>query len=1497
MSNEIRFRLAIDGAQQVNQGLNSVGQTMAGVQQQAGASGARVADAFASIPNAARVSAAQTAAAWRMLPQQLQDVAVSLQGGMSPATVLMQQGPQIVGSFGGVRATLAAVAAAVSPVMVGVGALALGMGAAALAAHQGSAETRAFEAALIATNGRLGLTSDQLGTMARRMDGLAGVTRGQASEALAVMAAQAGISSRNIEQLTAVALRLQNAGGPAVAETAAQFSALAKDPLTASVKLNEATGYLTESVYKQIRALEARGQREQAAKVAQDAYAAAAAEQARAMEANMGTLEKAWKSLTTSAREAWDAMLNIGREDTLDQQIEKAAKKVAEAQALVSRGGRKGIFGEKIDSGEEDLLAAQAELYGLQAKKRADEAKAQAKATQAKAVQEQIDADGAVGDRLRAIAAAQAGVDLARAQAAADARVRVEDNKLAALEALRSAGLVGERSAAEQALQIERAKLAAQQQLVQRQIALEQARQLKADDVTGAKAREAKLIELQSKLADLGNRANQAQAAAGTKIAGLDLADARTLATQWAGAWQQAADKATTLADQTAQAQVALITNPTEAARQQAELTIAQMMREADKVKATYAALIAQLRAGGQAGAADALQAQAGRIDQGTQGQADALRGKVVADYLKDSTAGLSAGWDGVTQSIGGTVSALLRLVDTQESYEAAVKAAGGDQEQLARIEMQRAQQTSGAYAAVLGAAKGYFKEHTAGYKIMQGAERAFRAYQLVTAVANAAREMGLITAVTAAKVTGVAVQTGAVAAGQAGETAAVTAGESARNAAKLPGVFLAFMSALGPWGLAAAAVAIAAVWKGGGTHGSSADMTEQRQAENGTGTVLGDSKAKSESIANALDLLGDVDTMTMRYSAQMAASLQSIEASMAGVSVQILRAGGITTGSNLGIQTGLMGRNVGDPVLNALGLDDYTRNLPVIGGIVNTLQGLWGKTTVDIIDAGLTLRGTVAELMRGAGVSQYADARVTESSWFGLRKDQSTTTTTADVSDELTRQFGLIFSGVGASLKTAAEAMGQDAARVGQLLAGYVFDIPRLSLEGLTGDALQEAIASAVGAQADTLARTMIAGLDGFQRVGEGYYETVVRVASGSEQAQQALRGLGVTMTRLTDVANQQADDISAEMVRQSLVAAETTAVIATELRQVPAGLRAFIGGAREVPVTTITETVSGIGEILSTFDGSATELRDAYLALTNVRTAFGALGLSAAAVGRDLLAGAGSLDALTSGLSAYEDGFATDSEKLAVKSETMREAFSRLGLALPDSADGFRALVKGIDTSTAAGRELLGQVLTLSDGMRELLDAVQSTTGGIVEEIERIRGLTASGGTGTQSLASLQASFAIKAAQARAGDSAALADLPNASKALLDAAADLAGSRAELVRLQAGTAATLQGVVSAVNAAAVQTPAATAPATPAAPAAPATPSAAASDSTMQALLAELQALRRTTDAQAAQARERDAQIIELQQAVASATAATARTLDTVTSGGDEMLIRFGGA
>lgn len=279
-----------------------------------------------------------------------------------------------------------------------------------------------------------------------------------------------------------------------------------------------------------------------------------------------------------------------------------------------------------------------------------------------------------------------------------------------------------------------------------------------------------------------------------------------------------------------------------------------------------------------------------------------------------------------------------------------------------------------------------------------------------------------------------------------------------------------------------------------------------------------------------------------------------------------------------------------------------------------------------------------------------------------------------------------------------------------------------------------------------------------------------------------------------------------------------------------------------------------------------------------------------------------AGGIQALAASVQTYEQRILTDAQRAALQSQRVADAFKRLGITMPNSKSAFKSLVDSIDTSTDNGRTLLTGVLALAGSFADVQDAAGGATSSVSElaqsletEINRIRGLMGGNAAGgAAQLAALQAEFAMTTAQARAGDSQAYRDLPEISRALLDAGAQQATSRLDLVRLQAQTLRSLQDTkallgVAGLTATAALDPASSAAATAAAGAAlPSVSGAAGGDllAEMRALRAEVIELRSTVSAGDADNRTGLAQL-------ASHEAKIVRILERVTPDGDALATR----
>lgn len=349
----------------------------------------------------ASISAGQYQQAMRQLPMQITDITTSLASGMPVWLVAVQQGGQIRDSFGGWANAGRALVSTINPLTLAIASITAAIGATVIAAVQGATETYEYEKAIALTGNSAGITSDQLAAMARQIDGVSGTQR-QAAAALAEVTAAGKFTADQIQLIATTAVVMENSIGRAVSATVDEFKRLAEEPAEASAKLNEQYNYLTLAVYEQIAALEAQGDQAGAAQVAMEALAEAMQGRAADIAGNLGLVESAWQAVKNVAAEAWDAMLDIGRADTLEDKLAAIAQ---QRQAAMF-----GVRGDRAGAGIDPALEArlQAEEQGLREQIRLRDEQAKQEGETAAANREAI---AAAQERTKAAAAFVKGAE------------------------------------------------------------------------------------------------------------------------------------------------------------------------------------------------------------------------------------------------------------------------------------------------------------------------------------------------------------------------------------------------------------------------------------------------------------------------------------------------------------------------------------------------------------------------------------------------------------------------------------------------------------------------------------------------------------------------------------------------------------------------------------------------------------------------------------------------------------------------------------------------------------------------------------------------------------------------------------------------------------------------------------------------------------------------------------------------------------------------------
>lgn len=448
--------------------------------------------------------------------------------------------------------------------------------------------------------------------------------------------------------------------------------------------------------------------------------------------------------------------------------------------------------------------------------------------------------------------------------------------------------------------------------------------------------------------------------------------------------------------------------------------------------------------------------------------------------------------------------------------------------------------------------------------------------------------------------------------------------------------------------------VHIAGTMAGMGSGKSAADQVKDRQAAAGTGTVLGDTKAQSQSITNSLEIIKQNSTNDLGYSAAMLRAMEDLSASI------------LALANNVAVNV-----------------------LPSIDAAINASGMKFGKTMLDpfsgfnkqLTDEGIGwFEQSLSSILKGSfSTKLYAD--VTKSfEIMGQAISSSTKTYIRDADNSVNAQITRIFRDIVTTLQEGAKAFGVGAGSVITALKGFKVGMEQISLKDMTMEEQTKALNAVFSKITDQIAATLNKklklGLAPFEKAGEGMAETFMRVSEGINRSKGELEQLGMTAINYKDIINKQGD-VAAEIVRQTLEAQG----------HLSAGVRQYV----------------------DELTGSAEDIISAYKKLVDASNLMKTAGFGDQNLNRTMINAAGGLDAFTSAMQSFNENFLTEAQRMAGDSRTLAEQFARLGVAIPDSKDGFYKLMMGIDKTTESGQKLFGALLQLADGFAKNQDSIQ--------------------------------------------------------------------------------------------------------------------------------------------------------------------------------------------
>jgi tape measure domain-containing protein len=334
------------------------------------------------------------------------------------------------------------------------------------------------------------------------------------------------------------------------------------------------------------------------------------------------------------------------------------------------------------------------------------------------------------------------------------------------------------------------------------------------------------------------------------------------------------------------------------------------------------------------------------------------------------------------------------------------------------------------------------------------------------------------------------------------------------------------------PYSAFARIAAMAAIMAGLGIFSGSAGggvSAQDRQKTQGTGTVMGDSDAKSESIANALGRIEDLELDQYAELRAINGSIRELSAGIKNLAVNLVASygrfneanypGELGKEYNLQLGSGLASV-VGGGVIGLVA-DKLLGGL--VGGLTNKLLGgLFGSKKTELVDSGLSFAAQELGDIISSGLMNatvYDVIKTTKKKLFGLSKSTSESTEYRDVDNALRAEFARIFAHMSESVTEAVNLLGL---QTNKTLESFVINLPALSFKDLKGDEIEKELQAMFSQQGDLMVQYLVPGIAEFQKIGEGLYDTLIRVAQEQAVFNSALDNLGLQLNRFAGVTKE---------------------------------------------------------------------------------------------------------------------------------------------------------------------------------------------------------------------------------------------------------------------------------------------------------------------------------------------------------------------------------------
>jgi len=297
---------------------------------------------------------------------------------------------RFAGSLGVLGERTDALGAIMSTTGVGIGLFAAAVGAAAADIYKVTSAIDALDKASTVTNGYLGLTNDELATMAQQLAG----ANGGLVDTTAMMSAliRTGAASANtLAELTSVVTQFGKDSGMSADKAAEAFTKMLDDPKKGMAELQAQYHTFSAAQIEVIDGYVKTGDTARATQAFIDAVAESQHRMAAQGEQDVGLLTKLWRSFADAAKQAGQNFDSMGVAATNAEKLTDALARQSAAQRNLAQA--KAMPFGNTGSAKADLDAANAQVAALQKVQAAQQKIASDNAARAKSGDAKISVD------------------------------------------------------------------------------------------------------------------------------------------------------------------------------------------------------------------------------------------------------------------------------------------------------------------------------------------------------------------------------------------------------------------------------------------------------------------------------------------------------------------------------------------------------------------------------------------------------------------------------------------------------------------------------------------------------------------------------------------------------------------------------------------------------------------------------------------------------------------------------------------------------------------------------------------------------------------------------------------------------------------------------------------------------------------------------------------------------------------------------------------------